>query len=502
MYSRLVLGRGSLARTLVDEIREWPGQLLVASSNAQQVDTLREEGVAAYETDPTDSAALRSVSETVTTVVVADDDPERNVAAAAAAREAYPDAHLVAYTGAEPTPETTAELESVADTVLDRARETAATLMDSIGDDGLQTRKLLHVLRNLDQPLGIFTHDNPDPDAIASAVALQQLAASVDCEADICYFGSITHQENRAFVNLLEFDLRSFDADDDVQSAYGSFALVDHSRPGVNDQLSPETPIDVVIDHHPPQLPVDARYVDLRSEVGATSTLMVDYLRTLGVSPSEAVATGLLFGIRVDTREFTREACPADLEAAAYLLPNADVGMLERIESPRISADTFETLASAIANRQQYGPVLLTNVGALHDRDALAQAADRLLDLEGVTTTLVYGVMDGTIYASARARGADLDLGETLRDAFGQIGSAGGHADMAGAQITLGLLDTIDEDDESLVEVVQAVMNDRFLDAVESRTNKLSVTRGSFDDDSLQLHRPPGQPTSEEFDPD
>jgi nanoRNase/pAp phosphatase (c-di-AMP/oligoRNAs hydrolase) len=86
---------------------------------------------------------------------------------------------------------------------------------------------------------------------------------------------------------------------------------------------------------------------------------------------------------------------------------------------------------------------------------------------------MVYGVLDGTIYVSARARGADIDLGEVLRDAFGQIGSAGGHADMAGAQITLGVLESVDERDESLREIVSSVVNDRFLDAVESRSHRL-----------------------------
>ncbi|MDG5776280.1 DHH family phosphoesterase [Haloarculaceae archaeon H-GB2-1] len=487
MYARLVLGCGSFGRSLIDEIRDWPGQLLVVCDEERRVDTLREEGVNASQAAPTDPDVLAGFDDGITTVFVAGDDATQNVAAASAARTAFPAAHLVAYSGADPTPSDVADLDEVADETIDRGRETARKLRTSVGDEGLQARQLVSILRNLAEPLAIVTHDNPDPDAIASAVALEVLADRVGCDADICYFGSITHQENRAFVNLLDFDLRSFDRGDDLVEEYESFALVDHSRPGVNDQLPKDTPIDIVIDHHPPRIPVDAKYVDLRSEVGATSTLMVDYLRTLGIGLDEDVATGLLFGIRVDTREFTREACPADLEAAAHLVTTADAGTLERIETPSISADTFETIANAISNRQQYGPVLLTCVGDLNDRDALAQAADRLLDLEGVTITLVYGLMDGTIYASARARGADIDLGETLRDAYGQIGSAGGHSDMAGAQITLGLLDTIDDDDESLVRVVQSVMTDRFLDAVESRTNKFSVTRGSFDDQPLRM---------------
>jgi nanoRNase/pAp phosphatase (c-di-AMP/oligoRNAs hydrolase) len=325
--------------------------------------------------------------------------------------------------------------------------------------------------------MAIVTHDNPDPDAIASAVALGLLAERAGCETTLCYYGSISHQENRAFVNLLEYDLVELDPDDPADlEAFDGFALVDHSRPGVNDQLPEELDIDIVIDHHPPRAPVEARFVDLRSGVGATSTLLVDYLRQFGVEIPEAVATGLLFGIRVDTKDFEREVSAADFEAAAHLVPRADMGILQRIEDPSVSGETLSVIARAISNRQMEGSVLLSCVGELSDRDALAQAADRLLDMEDVQATLVYGVLDGTIYASARARGANIDLGEVLRDAFGQIGSAGGHADMAGAQITLGVLDSVDDREESLHEIVTSVVTDRFLDAVESRSHRLLGT--------------------------
>ena len=184
------------------------------------------------------------------------------------------------------------------------------------------------------------------------------------------------------------------------------------------------------------------------------------------------MATGLLFGIHTDTKEFTREAVKADFEAAAALLPAANLGILERIESPSISPETFETIAGAVRNRQQEDDVLLSCVGRLSDRDALAQAADRLLTMDGVSTTVVYGTREGSIYLSARSQGRGIDLGEVLRDAFGRIGSAGGHADMAGAQITLGVLEAVEEREESLREIVEAVVTDRFLEALDSRTDR------------------------------
>jgi nanoRNase/pAp phosphatase (c-di-AMP/oligoRNAs hydrolase) len=51
-----------------------------------------------------------------------------------------------------------------------------------------------------------------------------------------------------------------------------------------------------------------------------------------------------------------------------------------------------------------------------------------------------------------------------LREAFGRIGSAGGHADMAGAQITLGMLVADDESDPG--EAIEDVIIGQFLEAM------------------------------------
>ena len=496
MTSRLVLGCGGLAQGLVDRLADRPGELTVVTTDEAGARTLREEGTAAETGDVTDSETFAGW-EHPDSVVVATDDPARNEAAARAARRAFPDAFLLAYVGTEPGPSVTATLAEVADEVIDPHREVADRVLAVAGDASVRARKLLAVIRSLDGPLAVVAHDNPDPDAIASAVALRRVAAAVGLDADVCYFGEISHQENRAFVNLLEFDLRNLTAATDgetdleaVLDEYGGIALVDHSRPGVNDGLPAETPVDVVIDHHPPRFPVEARFVDLRSDVGATSTLMVDYLRQLGVTPDRAVATGLVFGIHVDTDAFTREVSATDFEAAAFLQPHADLGTLERIESPNMSVETLETIGRAIDNREHHGTVLVTGVGHITDRDALAQAADRLLDLEGVNVTFVHGISEGTVYVSARARGTDVDLGETLRDAFGQIGSAGGHADMAGAQISLGLLDAVESGDQGLADVVHAVVADRFLETIESDSRR--VVRDIYPDDFTGIEGPDG----------
>ncbi len=469
MTDRVVLGSGSFAHSVLTTLMDRSGSLRVLTEDEDRAGTLRERGIAVEFADPTDQVTLARLDPPPDVVVVAGADPDQNLAAARTADQVFHDAFVLGYTaGGDPD-----AMAAYVDHVVDPGQETLSAVMDRAGDRGLRLHQLRRTMRHIDQ-LAIVTHDNPDPDAIASAVALQQIATASGCDAEVVYFGDITHQENRAFVNLLEFDLVGLEPDATLDE-FDGIALVDHSRPGVNDQLPPETSVDIVIDHHPPREPIEAAYVDLRSNVGATSTLLVEYLKGYNLSWGTDVATGLLFGIRVDTREFTREVSSADFEAAATVLPHADLGLLERIESPSVSPETFRTIADAIANRRREGSVLLSCVGELTNRDALAQAADRLLELEDIVATVVYGVADGTIYISARSRGTDVDLGETLREAFGQIGSAGGHADMAGAQIELGVLGAVDDRDESLRSIVEGVVADRFIDALEGRTAQ-SVT--------------------------
>ncbi|EMA49319.1 MULTISPECIES: DHH family phosphoesterase [Halococcus] len=465
MVSRLVLGCGSVGRILVDALGDRPGGVTVLCTDEHRVETLRSDRVAARRADPTDPATLADLDKPVDVVVVASDDPATNEAAATAARETHPNAFVLAYTGEEPTDDRRFAIESIADRTITSATTAATELLERIGEESMRPRRLWRVLRTIDGPLAIVTHDNPDPDAIASALALRRIAAAAGCDAEVCYFGAITHQQNRAMVNLLDIEMREL-APDDIDE-YGGIALVDHSRPGVNDQLPEDTPIDVLIDHHPPRAPVEARFVDLRSDVGATSTLLVDYLGRLGIEIDSTVATALLYGIRVDTKDFQREVSTVDFDAAAFLLPYADEDILEQVETPSMSAETLETIARAISNREVSGSVLVSYIDDLHERDALAQAADQLLDIEDIRTTLVYGIIDGTIYCSGRTRGGGLDIGETLRDAFDRIGSAGGHADMAGAQLPLGLLG--DADETALSGIVHDVINDRFFGAIESR---------------------------------
>jgi nanoRNase/pAp phosphatase (c-di-AMP/oligoRNAs hydrolase) len=467
MNSRLALGCGSVGYRVIERWAAEHGDLVVVCEDESRVDDLRDATVDAREADPADPTVIEDLEVDPDTVFVGTDDSVRNRTIAGTVREAFPSALIVAYEG---TGGAQADRESIR-AIVDRAIDPTETLVERVLDRSCcqstdLARQLRGVLHRIDGTLAVVMHDNPDPDAIASAIALARIADAVGVDAEPCYYGEISHQENRALVNLLSLNLENLDRDADL-SGYDGFALVDHSRPGINDGLPEDLEIDVVIDHHPPRAPVEAEFVDLRSEAGATSTVLTDYLDRFDVDLDETVATALLYGIRVDTDDYTREVSTWDFEAASRLIPHADTGVLERVEEPNVSQETMAVISRAIRNRERYENALVTSAGRIGDRDALAQAADRLVMMEGVLTVFVYGIMDGTIFASARSRSPTLDLGETLRVAFDPIGSAGGHADMAGAQIPLGVIGhALDDEEVDVDAVVWDLVTDRFLEAL------------------------------------
>ncbi|AGB32860.1 phosphoesterase RecJ domain protein [Natrinema pellirubrum DSM 15624] len=492
MGFRLVLGCGTVCRGVIDCLAERDGRLLVVTDDESVVETMREESIPARDGDPTDPATVASV-DPPDVIFVGSDRTDVNRAALEAARDRFPGAAIVAYLGGNATAADRERFDALADRVVGPTSALSEWVLAEAASPSAESAiELRDQLTGIDGRLAVMAHDNPDPDAIASAVALADIAESVGVPADACYFGDISHQENRAMVNLLELDLRNLGPTESLEE-YSAFALVDHSRPGVNDQLPTELHVDIVIDHHPPRGPVPGEFVDLRQGAGATSTVLTEYIERFDLGFDSSTATALLYGIRVDTNDFTREVSPADFRAASVLSPHADASVLRQIEQPSLEGDTLETIARAIKNRIQRDSVAVASVGRIGDRDALPQAADQLLAMEGVETTLVFGFNDQMVYVSARSRAADVDLGETLRDAFDRIGSAGGHADMAGAQLEIGILGSADDEAEieSIVSVVEEVITNRFFEAIETRPG---VPVGAYTQTSEWLFTQRGEP--------
>lgn len=310
--------------------------------------------------------------------------------------------------------------------------------------------------------LGIVCHDNPDPDCLASALALEQIANDADVsDVTMLYSGDISHQQNRVFVNSLNMDLETFD---DVNlDNYDTIALVDSSTPGENNGLPPDTDVDIVIDHHPRKEP-DAEFVARREDASSTATILAEYLYTLDVQLDTELATAMLFAIRRETPDFIRNVTEKEYLAGYYLHSSIDKDLLRKMNSPPLSEITIDAISTAIQTRTVQSAYLVANIGRTTDRDALPQAADYLLNLEGVETVLVFGISDGEIEVSARSTDSRVNLGSLLKDVFGDLGEAGGHDDMAAATIPMGLYADAcpGESEDALLEITEDLIERRF----------------------------------------
>ncbi|WP_415380592.1 DHH family phosphoesterase [Halosimplex sp. TS25] len=315
--------------------------------------------------------------------------------------------------------------------------------------------------------ISIVCHNNPDPDCLASALALVQIAAAAGIdERRILYSGDISHQQNRAFVSLLDIELEPFDPAMVRDRPEGALlAFVDHSIPGRNNRVPEGTPVDVVVDHHPAEA-IDARFVDHREDIGATATILTEYVRDLDVDLDAELATALLFAIRRETLEFLRGTTRAEYDAAGFLHEHADLDLLRQLSSSSVTGATLDAIATAIENRRTRGAVLISHAGRTTERDALPQAADYLSTLEGVETAIVFGIVDGAIHLSGRSPDPRVHLGDALDDAFGDVGTAGGHYDMAGGEIPLGIFADYTADDEHLLAMVEQVISTRLATAL------------------------------------
>ncbi|WP_456475658.1 DHH family phosphoesterase [Candidatus Pyrohabitans sp.] len=463
----VILGCGTAGYLAASRLQEQKKNLVIIDIDDKRIETLKERNFEnVIKGDITDIATLRAANvDEAEAVLILTTDVELNKRAARAVRELSREVPILLRAAKDSSAKDFENLDI--DVIIYPTAVVAEEAIKSLKD--LDLKKKLKMLQNIlkDAPKGvaIVTQDNPDPDAIASALSLKQIIEKLGSKADIIYGGEIGHEENRALVNLLGITLIPIAKVRDLRD-YSKIALVEASIPGENNSLPKNVIPDIVIDHHPvDENRVVATYKDIRPEVGATSTILTEYLTNLNIEITPELATALLYGIKTDTNNFTRGTTSDDLRAVALLYPKADHDLLLKIETPLMSAETLDVLSEAIRNRKVRGSFLLTNVGFIRDRDTLPQAADYLLRLEGISTVLVYGIGGDVIHISGRNKDIRINLGDVMQKAFGNIGSAGGHATAAAAKIPLGLFGRV-KDKESLLRLAEEAITDRFFRAV------------------------------------
>jgi nanoRNase/pAp phosphatase (c-di-AMP/oligoRNAs hydrolase) len=278
----------------------------------------------------------------------------------------------------------------------------------------------------------IMLHNDPDPDAMASGLALRNILRRTKTTAIIGAIHGVTRPENLRMVNMLDIHVETITPG--MLKDFDRVAMVDvqpHYFGGMVDR------VDLVIDHHPEQPGYTAVFKDVRPDYGSTSTILTEHLRAVDVNISERTATAMLYAIKSDTLFFNRQTNRVDIEAFSYLYPLADAAMIRKMEGAEITLERLDYVMKAHQSGTLIEQVFCAFLGASPREDFIPYVADFYLQLEDVKWTLVAGIVGDALIVSVRNLGYTKNAGEFARRFFADIGSAGGHRAMAKAVVPM-----------------------------------------------------------------
>jgi nanoRNase/pAp phosphatase (c-di-AMP/oligoRNAs hydrolase) len=278
----------------------------------------------------------------------------------------------------------------------------------------------------------ILLHNDPDPDALASGLALRNLLRRTKTTAIIGAMQGVTRPENLRMANMLDIQVEQI-----TPASFQEFARVatvdvqPHYFGGLLDRA------DLVIDHHPEQPGYSAVFKDIRADYGSTSTILTEHLRAVDVNISERTATAMLYAIKSDTLFFARHTNRVDLEAFTFLYPLADAALIRKMEGAEITLERLDFVTRASQGGIMRDQVFSAFIGEASREDFIPYTADFFLQLEAVKWTIVAGVVNDSLILSVRNLGYSRNAGEFVKRWFGDIGSAGGHRAMAKAVVPI-----------------------------------------------------------------
>lgn len=301
----------------------------------------------------------------------------------------------------------------------------------------------------------VLTHRGPDPDALGACEGIRLLCRGFGFEAEVATIGRIHRAENLAMVRALGIELSEY-GDLDPRRFFGGL-LVD-TQPEFGHTVLPEdVPILAVFDHHvPPERDADGEagipHKDVRLGIGATSSIVYEYLRDAGVLLDEHSASALFCGVRYDTADLSRNASPLDEEAYYETFRRCDRLAIAEIQHPPLPRDYYRDLSRALSLARQHGPLVIALLGRVTNPEFVAEMADFLLRMKGVSWVVVGGAHERTYVLSLRTDYAFGNAYPLLARVLDGRGSFGGHGHIAG-----GRVDLADEGESTIASVERAL---------------------------------------------
>lgn len=282
----------------------------------------------------------------------------------------------------------------------------------------------------------ILTHDNPDPDCVASAMAFKLIFEHMDRETEVASGGELGRSENRTLQQVLSLRIRPLH---ELQLTDYDFFLFVDTQPGSGNNSTQLPPLARygIVDHHilGEAWPHEPVFLDLRENYGATATLAYEYLQARNLKVDVPLATALYYAIRTETSDMGRGASKSDRAAYLKLHPKIDWDLLHQIVNSRLPLDYFIMMKEAVERAQRFGHAIVVDLGPTRHPDFVAELADSFRRLEDIHWVLVWGWREDRVVFSIRNNLHEPHVGRLARELVKDYGSAGGHRHMAGGQV-------------------------------------------------------------------
>lgn len=352
---------------------------------------------------------------------------------------------------------------SFVDSCLDTMSNTAQEVQKKVRP---RAAKMLRALNGKNNIL-ITTHVHPDPDAAGSCLGVKRLLENAlpNAKTVIRLKGQSDAPRLTGYIQTAQIPFEPW-SDDDLNTFDAIVLLDTQTSFGVNPLPAGVHPT-ALIDHHRGRgRRTRLAFSDVRTDVGATASIVFSYFMELQQTIDPTLAAALLYAIECDIAGAAGQQSQLDTVAISSLNLIADVRKLWQMRYVDVPASYYVAFARSIENAQRYDHVLITHCGKIDQVEEAALLADGLLRCEGVEVVLATAEHDDRLILSLRSELPRISAGEIARRVLNKLGDGGGHRTKAGGQIPL----TENTSIEALLKTIQR----RLL-----RCLKVSRTRGT-----------------------
>lgn len=294
--------------------------------------------------------------------------------------------------------------------------------------------------------LAILMYGSPDPDAIASAMALQEILRQAVGLTKCTFIATENafRQQNVEFIRAMRVNVQLLSKVD--LKEYRLIAIVD-AQPSFFGAALENVHVHIVLDHHPVTSVWHAELADIRQSYGALSTVMTEYLLAARIRIPKRLYTALLYGIKSDTHNFERDSSLEDIGAYYLTYARANRQLIRRIEMNQIPERYLKYFEHAHAHKRRYRDRVICFLGRVDSPDVCVQVADFYLRIVNIYYVVIAGIIKDRLVIVFRGDGYRQDCGNIASKAFSKYGSAGGHRSAARVEIPLeNLREVLPED--------------------------------------------------------